>query len=86
MAIDIEDKDLGELLNEYIDQEKLYSLEGARGVRNITKVINAIGYSDMDDFLQDNPGALEAIFNWISDLNISEWKESIAAKLHGGAE
>lgn len=65
------------------DREGLYNLEGARGVRNFTKIVNVLGYESMTDFLEDNPGALEAMFEWLCDTNLVDWEESLDAELEG---
>ena len=38
--------ELRALLDRYIDQESLTSFEGNRGVKNLAKLVNALGYSD----------------------------------------
>ena len=32
-------------------------------------------------FFEDNPGAIEAVINWIGEQNVDEWKESIESEL-----
>lgn len=76
----------------YMDQEKMYRTEGRKGVENLCKLVSAIGYKDpqyygqlsngaslgdLVNFLEDNPGAIEAIINWIGEQDSSEWKDSI---------
>ena len=89
--------ELRELLDRYIDQESLTSFEGQRGVKNLAKLVNALGYSDtinrygqmaggacMGDifvFLEDNPGAIEALIEWIGSRRSPEWKESLQAQV-----
>ena len=78
------DHDLGELIDQYIDQERLYSWESTRGVRNLQKLVKILDphYRDIDTFLEDNSGAIEAIVEWIKDRNVSEWAENVKAELH----
>ena len=73
----LDDMDLGELLDKFIDDNKLYRFEGHRGAENFKKVVGAIGYRSTDDFFEDNSGAYEAIIEWIKDRNSSEWVEAL---------
>lgn len=78
-------KDLSELVDQYIEQNKLYSFEGQRGVRNFVKLINAIGYTSsynsIEAFLEDNSGAIEAMVEWIRERNSPEWQESLSEQV-----
>ena len=80
-------RDLDELLDAYMDQEKLYRIEGRQGVENLCTLARAVGYKDPMYFgqlssraaigdlicmLEDNPGMIEAIHNWIRDQNSPE--------------
>ena len=80
--------DLAELVQKYMDQEKIYSMEGSSGVRNLLKLVHVLdnNYSDLDSFFEDNPGALEAIVEWIEKARVSEWAENLAAELPEGEE
>jgi hypothetical protein len=85
--------DLNTAVERYMGQESLNNLEGQRGVRNLAKLVNALGYQDpgrygqqaggysLGDifaFLEDNPGALEAVVDWVkSRRHIPEWTESL---------
>lgn len=75
------DRDLGEMIEAFMDQEGIHNLEGERGVRNFEKLIRALNpdYSDIGQFLADNPGAFEAMIEWIQSQRSPEWKESLAA-------
>lgn len=75
--IEAKASDFGEMLQTYMDQQKMYNFEGSRGVRNLKEITRAIGYSSLDAFLEDNSGAIEAIVNWLTDLNIPEFAEKI---------
>jgi hypothetical protein len=77
-----EDEDFGELIQKYFDQERMYHFEGRRGVNNFEKLIGVLGYRDLDSFLEDNPGCMEAMVEWLSDMNNAEWKEAIRSELH----
>ena len=53
------------------------SCEGETGVRNLETICETLGYGEgfmrgraIEEFLQDNPGAVEGLFNFIA-----EWAE-----------
>lgn len=85
------DESFSELLEEYKEQEKMYSFEGERGVERLNKICAAIGYketgfrygSPLEEFLQDNSGAIEAILGWIEENGegAEEWKENLETYL-----
>lgn len=85
-----EDKDLSELLREFVEQEKLWHFEGDSGLEKFEKICTAIGYpghqfrygDPIQHFLSDNPGAIQAILEWIEEQNIPEWKESVISHLN----
>lgn len=66
-----------EVLDLYIEQQKLHSTEGTRGVDNLTQICQALGYDRngqyvgsghaLINFLADNPGAIEAVIEFIRD-------------------
>lgn len=85
-----EEMDLTELVNEWQDENNAHHFEGTSGVERFRKLCEAIGYKEgnylgyghaIENFLSDNPGALEALVNWIQDQDVDEWKESIIQEL-----
>lgn len=78
----LEEKDGTELLGEWQDAHKMYRFEGDSGVRHLRELCEALdpeNYRDMDDFLADNPGACDAIVEFICewlDRNKS-WKDNL---------
>lgn len=75
-------RNFSEVLDAYIDQEKLYRIEGRRGVETICQIAGALGYKDPMYFgqlsskaklgdlicmLGDNPGMIEAMIEWLKD-------------------
>lgn len=84
--IEDDEKTLSELLQEYCEEERIHHFEGARGVRSLEKITKALGYDDrfagtIDNFLQDNPGAQQALYDWIADQDLPEWRECIISEL-----
>lgn len=93
--------DFARIIDRYLDQENLNRTEGQAGVRNLAKLVNALGYQDFNRygqmpggtslgdifaFLEDNSGAIEAIVEWIKERNVPEWKEAIESQLHDDSE
>lgn len=75
-----------EQLNAYMEQERMYNLEGETGVAHLAKIVGRLGYDTdhykrdetiITEFLADNSGAMEAIINWIGEQNVPEWKENL---------
>jgi hypothetical protein len=73
-------------LDQYIEQEDIWQLEGEQGVRNLKNIISTIGYSGyggvLENFLADNSGCIEAIIEWIKDNDYSgEWNTYVSEEL-----
>lgn len=67
-----------ELLQRYMEVNRMYCMEGERGVRNLEKIVNAVGnYRSLDEFLADNSGAIEAVITWLSNLNNDEFSANL---------
>lgn len=87
--------ELTNLIEEWQKEKKAHSIEGSRGFENLCKLVRAIGYrdplnqmqfrdgciGDLMVFFEDNPGAIEAVINWIAEENFSEWREAIESEL-----
>ena len=57
--------------------------------QDLTNLIEVLGYRQgLREFFGDNPGAIEALFNWISENidNVSDWKENLRDELEGAME
>ena len=72
------DKDLGELIDEFIDNRNMHHFEGSRGVRYLLEIIQMCdkNYHNFETFFSDNSGAIEAVLEWIKNARVSEWKEN----------
>lgn len=85
-----------EVIEEYINQEKLYRTEGETGVKNLCKLVNALGYvdrtyfgqfshdasyGDLLLFLEDNSCVIDLIIEWIKDCCADEWLKNIESRL-----
>jgi len=85
-----DDKEFSELLEEYTDQESIHRYEGNQGLDNLNKICHAIGYrghgfkygSSLEEFLGDNPGACEAIIEWLGEQEIPQFREELITYLN----
>lgn len=67
-----------EMFDTYLEQNRMWHFEGVRGVRNLTQIVEDVcGYTSIDTFLEDNPGAMEAVVNWIREANCLEWRQNL---------
>lgn len=93
----MDNRSLDELVDEYIDQEEMYRVEGRTGVKNLCKLVRAIGYKDpmyfgqlssdaaigdLICFFEDNSGAIEAVIEWIKGVNSPEFAEKLKEVVH----
>lgn len=84
------------IIQEFCDYNSLYRNEGRKGVENLCRLLNAMGYSDpqyfgqfhphgsfgdLIYFLEDNSGCIEAIKEWIIEQNVPEWKENLESEV-----
>ena len=84
-------QDNDELFDKYIEQEfnGYFRTEGPSGVRNLEKLCEHLGYGEgqfmghhyIANFLADNPGAIEKLFEFIqegvSNPYNTEWAEAL---------
>ena len=84
-------EDTNDLFESYIEEEfrGYFRTEGTEGVRNLEKLCEGIGYGEgqfigrhyIANFLADNPGAVELLFEFIRDgvcdQYNTEWQESL---------
>ena len=75
---DEEEKDFDEILQTYCDENRIRLSEPS--LRDLEKLTRALGYRGLDDFLNDNPGAGQAVIQWIEEWGerIPEWREKLA--------
>lgn len=84
-----DDTDLGDLLEQFCVENRINRFEGDSGLENLERVFSALGYKPhgfrfgtlIEAFLSDNPGACDAIIEWIGDQNIREWREKLEAEV-----
>jgi hypothetical protein len=77
--------DFSEVFDNFINENNLTRTEGDKGVQNLEAIAVALGYREesfkygdpISRFLSDNPGAIEAILEWISESNVPEWAECL---------
>ena len=64
----------------YLDQNAFYHFEGPSGVRRVETIVQDIGgYSDICEFLADNPAACDAIVQFVRAWlpRDPEWKNKL---------
>lgn len=75
------------LVSNWRDENRANCLEGERGIVALNKLANELGYkedlfkygSSLENFLKDNPGACEAIFEWISTAGFcNAWESALS--------
>jgi hypothetical protein len=80
-----------ELIERFMNENRLNRLEGETGVKNLCRLARALGYhdrmyfgqfggaayGDLINFLEDNPGCCQAIVEWIGRQSVPEWVESL---------
>ena len=88
--------EFSEILDEFRSEKKCHRLEGSTGVKNLCRIVNAMGYEDpqnfgqfavngsygdLINFLEDNPGACEALVEWIEMNHCQEWQNNLESHL-----
>ena len=56
-----------EIFQEFMEQKRMFHFEGLKGIDNLNTIFHALGYHDVYSFLEDNPGAQEALVNFVQD-------------------
>jgi hypothetical protein len=70
-------------LQQYLDANKMHNFEGHTGVDRMKKIMrNVCGYEQMfsglmENFFADNPGAIQAVVEWIESQNCPEWANNL---------
>ena len=57
--------------------ETNFHLEGSEGAKRLGVLVGALGYTDVEAFLEDNQGVVEALINWVSKAGVDEWEEAL---------
>lgn len=81
-----------ELLDAFMQENKMYSFEGNKGLEYLCHIVSALGYKDSNhsmqlsskasigdlvNFLVDNPGVFEVILEFIKNNDSQEWAENL---------
>lgn len=66
-------------LLDFLDKKQFNSFEGPRGVERLKATVKALdsNYSDVEEFLMDNSGCIEAILKWIGRQRSDEWLQGL---------
>lgn len=79
-----EQLDFSEVLEKYNDKNRIDSVQD---FRNLVSILDD-KYRDVEDFLSDNPGCLEAMIEWISEYGEHSygWKDNLRIELEAQEE
>jgi len=70
--------DFNELLDHIIDQKQLHRFEmSTRNLSRLVEIVEPECRGSVDTFLSNNPGAQDAIVEWIRNTGCEEWKSNI---------
>lgn len=77
---------MSEVFERYVDEKRMWNLEGESGVRKLETLVEDLGYGQgfmsgraIEEFLADNQGAMEAVVNFIGawvERN-TEWQKNL---------
>lgn len=75
------------MVEKFCEQNELRIGSGV-GTDDLETLIRALdtSYSNLEDFLDDNPGAQEAIVNWITEQRAEHWHKSLESKISDESE
>jgi len=94
---EINEMDLGEAVDKFMQQENNSRVEGRRGVESLCILARGLGYKDpqywgqltnkacvgdLIAMLEDNSGMIEAMIEWVGCRRQGEWLESLKEQLH----
>ncbi len=77
------DRDGQELVDAFIEQELGGAARFEGQTHSLETVVEGLGYRDLDEFLCDNPGAQDAIVEFIREWTdrCPEWKARLEERL-----
>lgn len=90
LDVEVEEKEeesLREIVETYLkENDHIPSFEATRGVENLEFVVQGLGYEEdgckygdpISNFLADNPGCVEGIFEWIYRYYENEIRDKLA--------
>ena len=76
--------DMNELFEKWSKIKNIHRFEGETGVGDLTILVQDIGYDGIEDFLENNSGAIEKIVDFIASNDVPEWQSNLneAIRLH----
>lgn len=69
--------DLDGAIDNWLERNNIHHFEGSRGISNFEKLTRAIGYRSLDEFFEDNPGAVTGLVEWIKEQYNPEWESNL---------
>ena len=67
-------------LERYLDNNRMHSFEGVSGVRKFEKLVGDVGgYRNVYEFLEDNPGAIDAMVEFVTEWSgrNADWRDNL---------
>lgn len=65
------------IYNVFLKENNSVSTEGRRGVKGLEALFKLLGYNSLEEFLEDNSGAVEALMTFVADSRVPEWKAKL---------
>jgi len=78
-----------ETIEKYCNFNKMYHFEMSQGIENLNKLLSDAGYreepfkygSSLERFLQDNPGAIQAILEWFGNNMDEDTEQNLLSEI-----
>lgn len=92
LSEDTGERSFDQLLDDFMEENRMYSFEGRKGLEHLCHLVSALGYKDPNyqlqlsskasvgdliNFLEDNPGLFEVILEFIKNNDSQEWAENL---------
>lgn len=76
---ELDEAETSELVDDFLERAEINSFKSITCVRDFEELAGAIDpdYRGVYDFLEDNPGAIEAMVKWIRDAKLAYWQENL---------
>jgi hypothetical protein len=85
--------DFSEALDQFLEENHC-RMDSGQGVKTLCIVARALGdpqyfgqltpkacIGDFLKFLEDNPGAIEAVIDWVREQDVAEWADNVESEL-----
>jgi len=69
-----------QLVDRWIEIKKV-PMEGPRGLQGVEEMVKILNYRDLEEFVCDCSGFIDAFYDWLSEQTVPEWQESLLAEI-----